>query len=135
MGQLDIEKALITKLESLNLGIELFYENYKVTPPNKQPYAIVNVSHDQPFVATIGDGGEDNHDGFLQILLKYPLGKGAGDAKEMADTICSQFKAGVYCTHLDQSVIIRNSGIGPAFDSDSRYTLPITVNWYARTRR
>lgn len=135
MGQFDIEKALISYLESLPLGLPLYYENDRRKPPNQGNYALVNVVHQQPSVATLGEGGEDNHEGFLQILLKYPMGEGAGEAKQKAQDIAGFFTAGVKAEYLTQSVTIRTCGIQPSFESSSRYTLPITITWYARTIR
>lgn len=135
MGQGDIKKALATRLTSLGLGIQLNMPNVEVKDPNVTPSADVSFIFNQPSVATLGDSGDDNHDGFMQILLKYPMGKGDKDIMTMADTIRSGFTAGTKCLYGDQEVTILNCGIGIFDIYESKFVNPITINWYARTRR
>lgn len=135
MAQSDIKKALAQKLQDLSLGIQLNYPNVKTKDPNKAPAGDVTFIFNQPSVATLGEGGEDNHDGFVQILLKYPLGKGDKDIMGMADTIRNGLTAGTKCLYGSQQVTIQNCGVGIFDELDGKYVTPITINWYARTRR
>ena len=135
MAQFDIRKALAAKLESLSLGIQLNYPNVKSKDPNKAPAGDVTFIFNQPSAATLGEGGEDNHDGFVQVLLKYPLGKGDKAIMEMADTIRNALTAGTKCQYGSQEVTIQNCGVGVFDELDGKYVTPITINWYARTRR
>lgn len=135
MSQANIIKALRTQLEGLALGIKLNYPNLLEEDPNGAPSGDVTFHFNQPYVATLGDGGDDNHDGFMQILLKYPTGKGDGAILGMADTISAGFKAGTKCLYGDQSVIIRSCGVGNFGHLDGKFVVPLTIVWYARTRR
>lgn len=133
MGQYDIRRALLTRLDSLDLGIPLEGPNAK--HDNPLPSAEVIVVFSTPSVATLGEGGEDNHTGFLQVLLKYPLGEGEKDIMEMADTLREGFKAGTKCVFGNQVVTITNAGLGAFDENDGKYVNPFTIYWYARTRR
>lgn len=135
MSQFNIVKALRTQLESLSLGIPLQYPNFKEEDPNAAPAGSVTFHFNQPSVATLGESGDDNHDGFMQILLKYPVGKGDKAIMEMADTIRQGFVAGFKCQYGSQTVTILSCGVGLFDHLDDKFVTPITINWYARTRR
>lgn len=133
MGQSDIKSALVSHLESIGASITFNYPNLKQS--TEIPCGDVSFHFNQPEVVTLGSGGEDNHDGFMQILLKYPVGQGDGAILAMADQIRQEFLAGQKCQYGDQVVTIINCGIG-LFDTwDSKFVCPITINWYSRTWR
>lgn len=135
MGQGDIKKALTSYLIGLNLGIQLNFPNKTSKDPSGLPSGDVTFHFTNPSVATLGDSGDDNHVGFMQILLKYPLDTGDGAIMEMADGIRSNFKAGRVCQYGDQKVTFSSCGIGNFDTLDGKFVNPITINWYARTRR
>lgn len=133
MGQSKIRKALIAKLVELDLDLDLSFPNTKTE--YKVPYGDVSIVFNQPEVSTLGVDGEDYHDGFLQVLLKYPVGMGDQDILEMADSISDQLTAGTKCTYDDQEVVIQNCGVGGFLYKENIYITPLTINWYAHTRR
>lgn len=136
MGQNDIRKALYKHLIDAGLSLPLGFPNSKFTEPTEGPCGLVTLTFNQPSVATIGDSGEDNHDGFLQVLLKYPTNEGDNAIMAMADTLRPVFKAGTRCVYNDQVVNIVSCGVnGTPQIHDAKLVLPITINWYARTRR
>lgn len=134
MGQSDIKQALITYLKSKNLTVPFNYPN--MTASNTTPpYGDISFVFDDPSVATLGSEGEDNIRGFMQISLYTPINKGDGAAIAFSDIIRSHFKAGFGCVHGDQKVTFINSGGANGRTVDGKYFTPITIYWYARTRR
>lgn len=131
--QSEIKSALVSYLEGLGLGIDLNYPNFEVK--SGIPAGDVSIHFNEPEVVTLGQGGEDNHTGFMQILLKYPVGEGDGALMAMADTIRQAFLAGQSCSYGSQVVTIINCGLGTFDIWNSKFVCPITITWYARTRR
>lgn len=131
--QSEIKSALVSYLEGLSLSIPFNYPNIR---QNKSiPAGDVTIHFNEPTVVTLGIDGEDNHDGFMQILLKYPVGEGDGPLVAMSDTIRQAFLAGTSCAFGDQTVTIINCGLGTFDNWDSKFVCPITITWYARTWR
>lgn len=133
MGIFEIEKALFKKVEDSQLGIPRNYPNYP--GESEAPYANISVTHSDPVPVTLGKTGEDNHTGFLQIMLKYPLNEGNSDAMTLSQSLCTIFQAGVKCIYQGQVVNVTRAGIGAAMEIDDLYCIPVTVYWYARVRR
>ncbi len=131
--QSEIKSALVSYLESLSLGIPLNYPNME--QDTSVPAGDVTIHFNEPEVVTLGQGGEDEHRGFMQILLKYPVGEGDGALMAMADTIRQAFLAGQSCSYGSQTVTIINCGLGTFDNWNSKFVCPITITWYARTRR
>jgi hypothetical protein len=134
VGQNDIKKALIKYLKDLSLPIPLNYPN-TVASHTTPPYGDVSVVFSDPKVATLGDQGEDDIRGFMQISLYTPLSKGDEASLAYTDTIRANFKAGFGCAYGDQKVTFINSGGGNGNSQTGKYFTPITIYWYARTRR
>lgn len=134
MGQADIKKALISYLQNLSLSVPMNYPNMvaeNLTPP----YGDVNIIINDPTAVTMGSDGEDEHRGFMQISLFTEINSGDGESYAFSDTIRSHFKAGFGCEYGDQKVTFINSGAGNGSRQDAKYFTPITIYWYARTRR
>jgi len=85
--------------------------------------------------ATLGDEGEDNHPGFLQIDVNYPENKGSGIVLEKVDEFAAFFTAGKSLLYNAQTVKVLSSTVGPARYVGGYYRLSLTVNYYARTTR
>ena len=132
MSQYEIKKALVTKLLSLTLPA-LNYDNLAST--EVVPFVDVFIFFSQPSVATLGADGEDGQSGFLQLTLNMPIDDGDGATFALYETIAQEFKAGSKCLFGDQQVTISNCGKGSGITQDGKYITPITINWYARTRR
>ena len=135
MSLSQIESALIAAYEGAGLGLPTAYENRDFDPPNTTPWAALYVIPNQPDVVTLGNGGEDDHTGILQIDLHYPLGDGNGAALAMADTLRDVFEAGVDLTHEDQVVVITGCGRSSGARDLGMYKIILSITWYARPTR
>ncbi len=134
MSQTDIKKALVTALKAVDLNsLPLNFDN--MTSSEVVPYGDVYLFFTQPDVATLGADGEDAQAGYLQINLNMPIDEGDSATFILSDTLAAEFKAGSRCFFGDQQVTIMNCGKGSGMTRDGKYITPITINWYARTRR
>ena len=135
MSLAQIESALIAAYEGAGLGLATAYENRDFDPPNESAWAALYVIPNQPEVITLGNGGEDDHSGILQINLNYPLNAGNGAVLAMADAIRDVFEAGVDLTYEDQVVVITGCGRSSGARELGMYKIILSITWYARTTR
>lgn len=135
MSQTKIRKALIKALNDATLGITLVFPNTATKTASGEPSGEVAIVWNNPTVHTLGDHGEDMHTGFVQVLLCFPLGLGDLPMLEVSDRIRNAFKAGGRKWYQDQEVVIENCGIGRPEQLDGKYVSPVSIYWYAKTRR
>lgn len=135
MSQASIRKALVAALEPLPLGIPLNYPNNPAKTATDGSCGDVTFVWNNPEVYTLGENGEDMHSGFMQVLLKYPVGKGDSAIGIAADLIREGFSAGSRKFYLTQEVVIVNCGRGNYDTLDGKFVCPVTIYWYAKTRR
>lgn len=134
---LDIEKTLIKAYQAVGTTIPTGYPGVELADDDKPDDLwahIHNVRTDSAPV-TLGDAGEDNHNGFLQIDLNYPKGKGSGDLLAKADELATAFPAGRTLTYNGQEVKVLSSALGPGRYVGGYYRISLTINYYARTPR
>jgi len=132
---LEIEKALIAAVESVDSTTPLGHPNKELkTPPSSLWLQLNNVrSITEP--ATLGDEGEDNHLGFLQIDINCPKDKGTKDVLEKADEFSSFFTAGKSLLYNQQEVKVLSCSLGAGRYVGGYYRISLTINYYARTTR
>lgn len=130
-----IDSALIQAFSDGSFNLSWASENRAFTPAPGTAWAALFVIPNQPAVASLGNGGQDIHDGIFQIDLNYPSGAGEGLAKQKASAIRTYFYAGRAFTYSTQAVEVVSCGRGPARNVDSWYRVPVTVTWRAWTFR
>ena len=130
-----IDSALIQAFDDGAFGLDYAVENKSFVPVVGTPYAEVYILHAQPFVNTMGDGGEDLVSGIMQINLNYPVNTGVGAANQKVTEIRNVFKAGFRPSYLGQEVFITSAGKGPSGNIDSFYQIIVNINWEARVQR
>lgn len=126
----------LTGVTELNFGNDqVRWPNVDFTPPPTEPYATVDLLPASSEPVTLGQGGEDEHLGILQIGLYYPLQAGGGPIIESFDKLRTFFTAGVSLVHEGTEVSVLSCGVSPAANRDSRYVAYVSVYWRARTTR
>ena len=131
-----IRATLIKAYVDGNFNLPTAYDNRSFEPKGYNPWAQIFIVNNMPEVATLGDHGENEHTGFLQIDLNYPINCCDGDALEKVDEITNYFHIGKRFNLDDQSIFINSSGYNrPSNQPAEWYRLVITVYWTARTRR
>lgn len=134
---LDIEKALIKAYNDLALGLPTSYPAAELDDKQKPDglWAAVHNIRGSSQPVTLGDQGEDNHPGFMQIDLNYPKNKGSGDLLAKADEILSAFPAGRSLAYNSQEVKVLGTSLSPGRYVGGYYRISLTINYYARTQR
>jgi len=84
---------------------------------------------------TLGDAGEDNHPGILQIDINYPKGKGTSYVLAEGDILASFFTAGKALSYNTQEVKVLGSTLSSGRYVGGYYRISLSINYYARTTR
>ena len=80
---------------------------------------------------TAGDDGYSRIDGLFHIGVFWPIGKGSGEPRRLADAIIKQFKSGTILSEGEARITVVASWRGPALKEDEWYHIPVTVEWFA----
>lgn len=110
------------------------WENKKFDPP-ANPWARFTYIPNQPEVATLGDEGQDELTGILQIDLNYPQDNGLKDVSDKYESIRTIFAPGNIFTHAGQWVRISSCGRSHGRIVDNYYRVTITIMFYAYINR
>lgn len=84
---------------------------------------------------TLGDHGQDDHRGFLQIDVNCPANSGSGQVLQKADELLSYFKAGLAVSYNGQTVTVLSTALSPGRVVGGFYRVTVTINYYSRTNR
>ena len=109
----------VVDLNAANWNYTIVGENSPEAPNHNEPWLGLNYIPDIPDVATLGDGGEDDIRGILQVDVFLPLGKGEKQALDVADSFRSYFTAGRRLSYSGQEVVIVGCGRSSGFVSDN----------------
>lgn len=111
------------------------YDNVAFEPSANTPWSRVTVIPSQPEVTSLGGSGYDEHNGYLQIDLFYPLNEGSGAVHAKSDAICALFKAGARFSYNGENVVIRSSGRNNGRNDGGWFKVTVTVFYLAHTAR
>lgn len=111
------------------------YENMAFTPRAAQPWCKVSFVPAQPVVSTLGSGGSDRLDGFIQFDLNYPLNCGTKQVDDKAEALRNTFTAGARFSYSGQEVIIASCGRSQGREVGGFYRVSVTVIFYAHVIR
>jgi len=137
MSLFKIRSALATAFSSGGFDLPVNYDNAKkVDVKCDLPWCEFYFIPTQPVVSTLGDQGEDEHLGIVQINLNYPINEGMGNLLKKADDIRAVFKAGTSLTYQTQVVRITSCGISRAAQVvNGFYQSILTIEFRALTAR
>jgi hypothetical protein len=133
----DINAALVTAYQDVNLGLRTAYEVRDFRPPADGTYAAVYNLYGDAGPATMGETGEDNYAGIFQVSIYVPENSGTGQLHTHADSLLSYFKAGRSFIYNGQEVKVRRSSPSPIRkDPESAsYIISVSIRWDARSQR
>lgn len=144
MRFLDIRNALIKSWLDGSFGLQKALPGKDFTPVTGTPWAKLDVVPAQPSVDTLGDNGQDVHEGFFQVTLNYPLDSGDSPALRKADEMAARYKAGArfYAPNVQSDpdwvelcVLIRSCGVSQPSSSDGWQRTVITIYYSAWVSR
>lgn len=122
---LAIEQALIQHFIDAEFGLPIAYENGDYDATDGNAYAELNTFINDVTAFSLNDN--DQTDGYLQIILRYPEGGYSIDAKTMADTILSEYKIGQRLTYSGQKITINRKSIAQGANESGWYKLVLRV--------
>lgn len=133
----DIRSALAQSFEDGNFSLPIVYENTDdYSPQASQPWCEFYFVPNSPVALTLGDEGQNEHTGFVQINLNYPLNSGIGDSMDKVEAIMTAFKIGSDHTHNSQTVTVTKCGQNRGGQTkDGFYQSIISIEWRALTPR
>lgn len=135
MSLLDVQTALTAAAVAALSGIPTEYENGQFTKPTRDKWAKLSFLPNVPSVVTLGDEGQDEADGILQIDLNYPQGTGDAEARADFEELRAAFPAGTYYTSDGQSVMVMNCGRSQGRLVDQWFRVSTTIYWTAHIPR
>lgn len=129
-----IQAALEAHLAAMMPLLDTESENVPYTPKSGTPYQRVDLLSAEPENPTMGDGFH-REIGIFQIMLRYPVGIGAGDAKERAELIRAAFKRGQSLANGGITVQIdRTPAVSAGIIQGDRYCVPVRVRYFANVQ-
>lgn len=132
----DLEQALINKVKPLiPNGVAVSWPNAELSGSKGDNWWDIDDLVADDRAITVGDHGENEVRGVLQILIKVKPNIGTKLAKDQQTALAKGFKAGSSFTHGQAHVIFIGARPGPAFTSGEYYTVPLSINYYARYSR
>lgn len=130
-----IEKALIKAVRQVDNTTPMGYPNDELEDKPDGLWLQLHNLRSTSVPVTLGDVGEDNHPGLLQIDINYPQNKGSKQVLLKADEFASFFTAGKSLSYNAQEVKVLSSSLSPGRYVGGYYRVSLTVNYYARTTR
>jgi hypothetical protein len=131
----DIEKALVAAVAVVDSTTPRGYPDDPLKSPPDGLWLQLHNLRSRSLPVTLGDKGEDNHPGILQIDVNYPVNKGSKQVLAKADELAAYFTAGKALTYSAQDVKILSCSLSPGRSVDGYYRVSLSVNYYARTTR
>lgn len=128
-GTSSVRKALETRLAAMSNALPTQYQNKTFTVPDGayQKCSILLANPDNP---EMGDYYEDN--GYMQIMLFFPIGSGSGDTDAYADSVRDWFPKGLSLTDDGVNVTVYYTPtISQGVEDGDRYTMPIKIRFNA----
>lgn len=132
---INIEKALIKAVRQVDNTTPMGYPNDELEDKPDGLWLQLHNLRSTSVPVTLGDVGEDNHPGLLQIDINYPQNKGSKQVLLKADEFASFFTAGKSLSYNAQEVKVLSSSLSPGRYVGGYYRVSLTVNYYARTTR
>jgi hypothetical protein len=134
----DIDKALMQGVVDAALALPIAQENVAFNKPTDgSPWASVWIipSPDGVRAVTLGDDGEDEHVGIVQLDLNYPTGRGVDDVRAKGDQVAAFFSVGKALSSGVAKVTVSSCSRSRGREVEGWYRVSMTISWYARVPR
>lgn len=131
----DIEKALITAVRAVDSVTPCGMPAAELDETPDDLWLQLHNMRSESTPVTLGDAGEDEHPGTLQIDINYPKGHGTQAVLAKADEFAAYFTAGKPLVYNQQEVKVQSCSLSPGRYVGGYYRVSLSVNYYSRTFR
>jgi hypothetical protein len=131
----DLEKALLQGvLDCVDLPVAQENASFE-KPADGGPWARALVLSNMPSIATKGPGGDDAHDGIIQVDLNFPLLGGTAAVAAAAHRVQAFMRPGRVLLHAGTRAHVTGCGNPRDAEVDGYFRRTLTINWRARITR
>lgn len=133
MSHFNSEKALVDSLTGYAAVVQR--PNTTVSNPPEEVWLALHNMRAGGEPVTVGDAGEDNFEGIMQVDINTLLNGGTGEALNLADVITREFPAGRALSHDGTVVKVRGTSLSPGRIVGAFYRLSLSIRYYVRMQR
>lgn len=131
MSLTKVRQALEVGLNGMSPSVDTAFENLPFKPTPGTPYQRVNLLPAQPENPTVGADFR-REVGVMQVTLCYPFNAGTQAVYARAEAIQTRFRRGSSWTKDGVTAIVDiTPTIGPAAVDGDRFTVPVSVPYFA----
>lgn len=98
-------------------------------------YVVLHHVPSETSPVTLGDAGQDNNVGFMQVDIMYPKLEGHASPLACADIIASAYPAGLSIVGAGVALTITRTSLSPKMVVGGLIKYALTVYYYTRTSR
>ena len=136
MIQGKVEQILINSIKDvIPAEVKVSWPNFELGEAKSDVWYDIDILPATAYSVTLGDTGEDETRGILQVLFKCKQNTGTAEILKHRDDIAILYPSGESFTLDGVSVIIRGASSGAPFSSGEYYTVPLSIAYYARYQR
>ena len=129
MSLTNIDQAFINEFINQGFGLDIAHENIDYEPTAGAEFVSIRLLPND--VTPLSYTDSDETDGIFRVILNWPQGEGAIQAKNKADEIISAFKIGTKLEYLGQKVTVTTAYRELGESIDGWYRIIISIGYYA----
>lgn len=134
-SETEVKRALFKAAEEALCGKLVKWPNTKFSKPDKQIWYEVSFVPVDNTAATLGDDGENEAIGFLQIDVNAPLDSGEKETDEAVKALQIYFVNGRSTVYDETVAVVTAARRSPGRIVNSSWRTSLTVDYYARIHR
>ena len=134
-AQNDIITVMQTPLKtltSIDAG-DVCYINDEYDPVQGTPWIQAWMFFTESTQASLGTTGLQRYDGYMQVDISVPVGKGRSALNTITAELMDDYKRGTTLTNAEITVHCKRSWEGTPYSGEGWYVVPMNVRWYAYT--
>ena len=127
--------AVKDQVALLDPVLPVAWPNVKFNPPSNSPWLAFHWVPADSGAATMGDGGEDELVGFVQVDVNVPQDSGEAATETVLTALENHFIAGREVINDSQVATVVSSSRSSGRAVDPYWRTSLTINFYARITR
>jgi hypothetical protein len=139
MSTQDVRRAFVVaakeQVEELNPDLKIAWPNKKFNPPNNEPWVGFHWVPVDKKAVTLGEGGEDELVGFIQLDINVPEDSGEELTELFLASMEAWFVAGRPVVYDSQAATVTSTSRSGGRTVDPYFRTSLTINFYARIIR